>query len=292
MFNMPVVVLVFASILWGLSWLPLKFLNTAGIEGVPLLLVSHSVLALLLVPFGWRFSIIKRNLKSLLAITLVGGSAILCFTYAFIYGEVIRVMVLFYLLPVWGVLGGKIFLGEQPDFVRWLGVVLALVGAFLILGAFNIFSTAPNWIDLVALASGLCFAVNNMVFRAAEHVPLETKLLAMFAGCAGLSFLLLLIGWQQFPETVTDNAWWWLLVYTLTWLLCANLGSQWAVTKMEAGRSSIIIIMELVAAVISALIIAGERLEPLEWVGCVMVMVAAFLEARRPGEPVPLKSAA
>jgi EamA-like transporter family. len=279
--NLPVYVLIGASLLWGLSWLPLRYLNQLGFEGISLLLVSQGILALLFSPFGFRFKLIKDNLKPLLVIALTGGSAILCFTYALIYGDVIRVMVLFYLLPVWGVLGGKFFLGEHPDWIRWLGVVLALGGAFLILGGVSIFNSPPSWIDLMALASGLCFAANNLVFRGVQRLPLSTKLVFMFYGCASISAVLLFLGVEALPVSVAPVHWALLVVYTLSWLLCANIGSQWAVTRMEAGKSSIIIIVELVAAVISAMLIAGERLTLIEWFGCILVVLAAFLEARR-----------
>jgi drug/metabolite transporter (DMT)-like permease len=53
---------------------------------------------------------------------------------------------------------------------------------------------------------------------------------------------------------------------------------------MEAGRSSVLIIMELVAAVASAAVINGARLRPIEWLGGVLIVGAAVIEARRPIE--------
>ncbi|WP_075187374.1 DMT family transporter [Teredinibacter haidensis] len=280
---LPVIVLVLASVLWGLSWLPLKFIHQQGVDGIPLLLISQGALALVFSPFSKLKHYIKEYFTSLLAIALFGGSAILFFTYALIYGDVIRVMVLFYLLPVWGVLGGKFFLGEQPDAVRWLGVFCALTGAVLILGAFEIFARPPSWNDIFALLSGLFFAANNMVFRGVQSLPLAPKLTAMFYGCAFLSAMLILFGVQALPSDLAPASWGWIFLYTFCWLLFANLGSQWAVTRMESGKSSIIIIVELVVAVISALILAGERLSLIEWVGCLLVVAAAFLEAGRAG---------
>ena len=46
---------------------------------------------------------------------LLGGFANLGFTLSMIYGDVIRAMMLFYLAPVWGVLGGALFLGERRN---------------------------------------------------------------------------------------------------------------------------------------------------------------------------------
>lgn len=278
----PVVVLFLSSIIWGLTWLPLKFIHSKGIDGLPLLLVSHAALGVLMLFAQPSLREFKKNLRPLLGIALAGGGAIICFTYALMYGDVIRVMVLFYLLPVWGVLGGWLLLGEPADGLRWIGVVMALLGAYLILGGSQILIEPPSFIDLLALLSGMAFAINNLLFRAVERVGLVIKLSAMFWGCALLAATLLIAGVQSIPITLGYEPWLWVLLYSVTAMLLANLGSQWSVTQMESGKSSVILIMELVAAVVSALLIAGERLEPLEWLGCFLIVAAALLEARRP----------
>lgn len=242
---------------------------------------SQLILALLFTKTGWDLALMRRAWKPTVGIAITGGSAILCFTYALMYGDVVRVMVLFYLLPVWGVLGGRVFLLEPIDRIRWFGVVIAIVGAFLILGGPRIFDSPPTWIDLLALLSGLFFAANNMFFRGAVSLSLPTKLMTMFYGCSVISGLLMLFGAQAWPASLPAVSWGWLVLYTLTWLLLANVGSQWAVTRMEAGRSSIIIIMELVAAVVSAMIISKTNLSLVEWGGCLLVVTAAYLEASR-----------
>jgi drug/metabolite transporter (DMT)-like permease len=74
----------------------------------------------------------------------------------------------------------------------------------------------------------------------------------------------------------------------MAWLLLITFGTQWAVTCMEAGRSSLIIVMELVTAVVSAALLLGETLDAWEWVGGVLVLSAAVLEGRREAEVVPV----
>ena len=277
----PVLVLVFASCLWGLSWLPLKALSGLGFEGISLILFGHFILSVMFFRSGFKLSFIRSHAKPLLGIFIAGGSAILCFTYALIYGDVIRIMILFYLLPVWGVIGGRLFLGEHIDWVRWLGMLFALTGAALILGGPEIFDEPPTWIDFIAFCSGLFFAANNIFFRAADAVPLATKLLAMFVGCSVICMVTLIFTQESVPLDLPVTNYLWLVLYSITWLLIANFLSQWAVTKMEAGRSSIIMIFELFAAVISAMLIGGETMDLLESIGCGLVVIAAFLEAFR-----------
>ena len=92
-------------------------------------------------PFCFTFFRSGKKLTPLFLVALAGGGGIFCFTYALIYGDVVKVMVLFYLLPVWGVLGGYAFLHEKIDGVRKVGVVVAVIGAYLILGGNAVFET-------------------------------------------------------------------------------------------------------------------------------------------------------
>ena len=280
--HLPVFVLFFSSILWGLSWLPLKAINAMGIEGIGLIFFAYGILVLFASPLLFKqITIWKEHKKMMLLIALFGGGANLAFTYALINGEVIRVMVLFYLLPVWGVAGGRLFLKEEIDRWRYLGVFLAISGAFFILGGFKIFDAPPSWMDLIALVSGLFFSMNNLLFRAAQAIPVSSKIGSMFFGCFTMAGLFLLAGVEQFPSGISDHAWLMLVLYAVFWLLAANVGSQWSVTHMEAGRSSIIMILELIAAVLSAALIAGEIMSGIEYMGGALIMTAAFIEAFR-----------
>ena len=280
------VILIFASILWGLSWIPLKYLSKAGLHGLPLILLCYGAMSLMVLPFLWRsLSSVRNHLLPIFGIFVFGGLANLCFNYALIHGEVVRVMVLFYLLPVWGVLGGRFILQEKTDIWRWLGVLLAVGGAYIILGGNNVFSQPPQWMDLVALLSGLFFALNNLLFRAVQHVPLSVKLGALYLGCFVFAFLLMMLG----VETISFASLNWQTVllaigYAIFWLFWANAGSQWAVTKMPAGRSSIIIVMELIAAVVSAIALGGEHLTPQVIIGGALVLSATFSEIFRAQE--------
>lgn len=273
--------LVGASILWGLSWLPLKGLNGLGMGGVALILVAYGAASVPAIAWtfrerhGWR-----GQRHRLWPIALLGGYANLAFSLALVHGEVVRVMVLFYLLPVWGVLGGRLFLGESIDWPRQLAVALALIGALLVLGGPEALSGSLTWIDLVALSSGVAFAGNNLLFRAHQGIPVPSKVAAMLVGCSLLALVMVSTGTAA-PPPPSPAAWAWAGLYGLTWLLLANAGSQWGVTHMEAGRASIIIILELLTAVLSAVTLGGETMSTAETFGGMLILTAAVIEARR-----------
>lgn len=277
--HLATVVLLLSSTLWGLSWIPLKALAGKGLDGLLLIFICYTSMGLLLLPWAWRHrTLFMTHRLALLSIFVAGGLANICFSYALVYGEVMRVMVLFYLLPVWGVLGGRFILRERTNAWRWTGVVLAATGAFILLGGSDILARPPGWLDLVALLAGIFFAATIMLFRAVESVPISVKLNALFGGCALIAGALVLGDGSTLAALPSADAWLWAVVYGMTWLLLANVGSQWAVTQLPAGRSAILMIMELVAAVVSALWIGGEVLTPQIVIGGLLIVSATVIE--------------
>jgi drug/metabolite transporter (DMT)-like permease len=284
--SLPVIVLFISSVGWGLTWLPIKYLNVQGIEGPFLVLIAFTAASLCLLPVFLR----QRqqwlpHLNFVLLIALFGGFANLAFQVAIYHGDVIRVMILFYLLPVWSVLGGVLFLKESIDAKRIFTVIAALLGAFLILGGFALFQQPPGWIDLLAIGSGFAFAMNNLLFRATQTIPLTSKVTAMFAGCAILIGGFFLFGTNS-VSTYSTGSLWLTILYGIVWLTLITFGTQWGVTRIQAGRASIIIVMELVVAVISAAIILQQTMSLIEIVGGLLVVSAAIIEGAR--EDVPL----
>ncbi|MCK9530270.1 MAG: DMT family transporter [Gammaproteobacteria bacterium] len=279
--TLPVALLVTSAFLWGLSWWPLKHFNAQGIDGLPLIAVAYGVAAVVLLPWLWSERRRYRGERRLAwLMVLLGGYANLAFAEAMILGEVVRAMMLFYLAPVWGVLGGRVFLGEHIDRQRAVGVVLALAGAFLVLGAWGVLATRPTPVDFLAITAGMAFALNNVATRAAQRIPTATKSGVVFAGCALMA--LLLMGAQATPMPVVPASGWASLAgFGLGWLLLATLLTQWAVTRLETGRASIILITELLVAVVSATLIGGETLGSKELAGGTLIFAAALIEARR-----------
>jgi drug/metabolite transporter (DMT)-like permease len=69
------------------------------------------------------------------------------------------------------------------------------------------------------------------------------------------------------------------------WMMAAMAFTAYGVTHLEAGRAAILLVFELVAAVISAMWIAGERLDGVEWIGAALIVAAALLEVRSDTKP-------
>jgi drug/metabolite transporter (DMT)-like permease len=281
----PVLVLLASSVAWGLTWIPLKYFAGFGLQGVNVTLVGYGSVGVLSLPWlAYRWRSWRRAWPLMLLLSTFGGLANLAFASAVVSGDVVRVMVLFYLLPAWGVLGGWLLLGERVDALRKLTVTGALGGAFLILGGVRILAERPSVADVLAVLSGMSLALNNVLFRKLADIAVPDKIASMFAGCLMWALPLTLLGVQGLPAAVPAEVWLELVGFGLVWLFIATVGTLWGVAHMEAGKSSVLIIMELVTAVASAAVINGARLRPIEWLGGVLIVGAAVIEARRPIE--------
>lgn len=283
---LPILALLLSAILWGLAWWPLKRFAALGVDGVPLTLVVYGSVGVVLLPLLLRERPLWRGKgRLLLWLCLLGGYSNLAFVNSLIYGEVVRAMMLFYLAPVWGVLGGRLLLNEPIDVRRALGVVLAIGGAALVLGGSKLLASAPQPVDLLALSSGLAFGLGNVAARAACHLPMSSKAAAVFLGGAVMAALLLLTTGTPLPA-ISPAVTALLALFGLGWLLLGTFGSIWAVGRLGAGRASVILAVELVVAVVSATLIGDESLEWDEAIGGGLILLAALLEGwRSPHRP-------
>jgi drug/metabolite transporter (DMT)-like permease len=278
--RLAVFALLVAGLLWGLTWMPFRYFGTQGLNGLTFTLVAYGLVGACVLP--WL--IVKRadwlpQGRTVLLIALAGGGANVCFTSALMAGEVVRVMLLFYMAPVWGVIGGRLAFNEPITRLRIAAVVAAIVGAFLLLGGPAIFDTPPTWVDALALASGVLYASQNIFALAANRTPLYVKALCIYIGCAALAAVLVPLTGQVLPALPATLVWQ-LVAFAGIWMMAAMVLTVYGVSHLEAGRSAILLVFELVAAMVSAMWIGGERLNGLEWVGAALITSAALVEAR------------
>lgn len=290
----PIAVLFLASVLWGSAWIPLNAIESVGISHSLLLLLAYCVASVLTALILWRqwhrgLPDWQHNKVLLAGIFLVGGLANASFSLALLEGNVVRVMVLFYLLPVWSTLLGRLFLHETVGISKTLMIMLALLGVVLVAGIqpgsdwrSALLQTPWGMGDTLGLIAGFTYAANNILFRKGHQVALTLKAESMLLGAA--FFMLLSWLWQtetgavELPSEVSASAVLLAMLYGATWLLAVSFGSQWGVSHLPASRSSLIIIMELVTAVLTAWWLGEAQLSLWGWLGCFCIMLAALMD--------------
>jgi drug/metabolite transporter (DMT)-like permease len=277
--GLAVSALLGGAVLWGLFWWPLKELNAAGIHGSFVQAVAYGLPALVLLPWAWRNPPRRSQAGLLLLIALLGGWANASFATSLTYGSVVRVLLLFYLAPVWSILAARLFLGEPFTRLRLTALGLALAGLAFTLGGPDILAAPLSAIDLLALSSGLAFALNNVAIRAGHELPDASRAVAVFAGCAAIS--LGFMGWNDQSVPALDALHLLALAaLALGWVLPGTLATFYGVARLDAGKAAILLLAELVVGVFSAVLIGNETLAPQEAVGGALILTAAVIEAR------------
>lgn len=209
---------------------------------------------------------------------LAAGWTNLSYVLAVIDGEVMRVLLLFYLSPLWTLLLAKLLLDEPAGRRGLFVIVLSLAGAFVMLWHPAQGLPLPqNTAEWLGFSSGFCFALTNVLTRRATHLSLEAKSFAIWGGVAVLALMLLPFWNTTLPSPAQITVPHWLLMLWLgVVLMVTTLLVQYGVTHTRVTRASVIFLFELVVASISSYLLAGEVLTAHEWIGGAMIVAAAI----------------
>ncbi len=277
---MPVFALLLAASLWGMTWIPYREFHASGLDGLSIVLLAYGAAALAWAPGLWRG---RQTLtgagRDVAWLMLTAGVSNLAFALSMIHGDVIRAMLLFYLSPMWGVLGGALLLGERLTRRRVTGLLAALSGGVFIFGQEAFAGSPLAWIDLVAVAAGFFFALGNIFSRKCAQVDAAARTALVFAGGAAISAVFMVATMQPWPEDVAAKA----LVLTagfgVVWIGLAIWLAHAALRYIEVGRASIIMTTELFVLVLSAFWLDGAVPEWYEWVGGALIFSSVMMEA-------------
>lgn len=285
----PVFSLLLAATLWGVIWYPLRLLETAGLSGLWTTLVCYGAALLLgLLPGVARLGELRHQPLLLLVLALGAGWCNVAFVLAVLEGTVVRVLLLFYLSPIWAVLLAWLILGERLSAQARGVFVLAIVGALIMLWDPAIGMPWPSEPgDWLAVTAGLGFALSNVMIRRLQQVSVPIKTLSSWVGVLVITVVMLLFnGGLNLPE-VSGGVW--LGAAALGWfgIVIMTLAVQYGVTHMPVHRSAVILLFELVAGAVSAGLLTEEVVRPLEWLGGALIIAAAYWAARLPHEEGP-----
>ena len=268
-----------SGIVWGVIWWPLKYFGGFGLTGHAIGLTAYTMVAIATLPLVWRERHQWRPEFGLLVlIGLFFGFANMAFTSALMSGSVVRAMLLFYLLPAWGAIGGAIFLKERITPRRLIAVLLSLCGVIVIMGGIDIFLLPWSVADLAALSAGLFYTAAAIANRKARAIPLVSRTLVSFVGCSLVAVCGLALSVPVIPE-LSLQTWGLLALFAFIWLLGGTMLTTFGVTYIQASRAAVLQVVELLVAVLSAILLGGEVLSLTDCLGAVLIVTATLIEA-------------
>lgn len=281
--------LLFGALCWGIIWYPYRLMDEAGVSGIVSSFYTYTIATLLAGMYSirhWR-SMFKLP-ASILLLSLVAGWTNLSYVLAIIDGEVMRVMLLFYLSPLWTLILAHFMLGEKTHGPGLLAIAASLLGAYIMLYDSTSGSVLPlpqNQAEWLALSSGFGFSLTNVLTRKSVHLSLRAKSFAIWMGVILMCLIAMPMVKVPMVSPLQISITSWLVMTAIALLLIAATWLvQYGVTKIEATRASVLFLFELVVAAIAAYYLADEQMDFREWLGGGLIVLAAIFAAFNHGE--------
>jgi len=277
--------LLFGACFWGVVWYPYRIIEEAGVSGIALSFYSYLIaiaIAGVLFTKDWRNVLALP--KSIIWLSMFAGWANLSYVLAVLDGHVMRVILLFYLSPLWTLILAHFWLKERTNLKGIAVIFIALLGASIMLydvsGESGFLPIPRSESDWFALSSGMAFGIANVITRKTEQLSVLTKSYAVWLGVIVMSLICIPIFNESLPVPSFFNAKdWGILTLISLVLVFGTLATQYGVTNIAANRASVIFLFELVVAAIASYTLAGEVMTPNEWVGGGLIIAAAFVAA-------------
>jgi drug/metabolite transporter (DMT)-like permease len=277
--------LLFGALCWGIIWFPYRLMAEAGVSGVASSFYTYSIAMIVAAIYFakyWR-GIFKLPL-SIIWLSVVAGWTNLSYVLAVIDGEVMRVMLLFYLSPLWTLILAHYWLKERTNMRGLIIIAMSLLGAFIMLHDFSGQSGAwplpKNTAEWLGLSSGLGFSLTNVITRQSTHLSIRAKSFAVWVGVVAVALVFMPFAKESLPAPGFFSLTNWLVMFVIAMLLmAATLLVQYGVTQITATRASVLFLFELVVAAIASYYLAHEIMTINEWIGGSLIVIAAIFSA-------------
>lgn len=281
---LPSLCLLFNALVWGTAWWPFQTMHAAGLAAP---LATSMIYALLtaVTLVCWRHSLralLQHRVLWLLAFT--SGLTNVSFNMAASTGDVVRVILLFYMMPAWTVLLAWRFLGERPDVYALLRLLLAFTGMAMVIvpaqASWQTLTANMGLPEALALVGGFGFACSNVTLRRSFHTPSIARMLAMFVGCMTVGLLTAVIGVfsDWLPGIPSPQPIW--IACILGMAILVGIGTwalQYGASRMPTSTTSLLLLSEVLFASSSAWLLSATTITPRMVLGGLLIVGGALL---------------
>ena len=283
--NYPNFTVIFSCLFWGTYWIPLRYIDSDNKASVWPIALSFVLLSLVLIKnlkksfFQFFY---KKNYFFVIG-CFFAALGIALYSESLLRGEIAKVVVLFYLAPIWGTIFAKIFLNQSLKINRILSILLGLFGLEIMIGFEKGIFFPKSIVEFIAIFAGVSWALAMTLFHLSKTTTSleKTSLTGLFIS---ITFLLLCFipGGRTFELPVNlinfDILYIWILLFTIIWLLPSILLTYFSVEVLDPGRINILLAFEVVVGFISAAMLTNEIIGLRELLGAVFVISACFVD--------------
>ena len=273
--------------IWGLFWLPLRYLDNNGVEGIWAVALTMATTLVIAVPVAlWKSTLPKEAWRWFLLLGIGMGTSAIFYFAAIILTDVIRAVFLFYMLPIWATIASWLIYGERISRRQLIAILFALLGLYLLLGGDGGWPIPRNLGDWFGLLSGILWALSLTLLRGNPGIDPYLATAAPFLFGTPIAivigmFLLVIVpesasAWPEFSHV------WPLLPASLLFgivvLWPSLFGQIWGARHVSAPSAALLTMSEILLATLSSWFLIGSSLTPLAIVGACFIFTAAIVD--------------
>ena len=173
----PNLTVVIACLFWGTYWIPLRLIDSNNESSVWPIALSFLIISIILCK-NFKEIInslfLKKNYYFLLG-CFFAALGIALYSESLLRGEIAKVVVLFYLCPIWGTIFSKILLKKNFTLNRYLSIILGIFGLEIIIGFEKGIFLPSSIVEWIAILAGISWALGTTFFHLAKPTSSSEK---------------------------------------------------------------------------------------------------------------------
>ena len=276
------------AFLWGCAATAAKLLLVRRVDTILLVQtrVTFSVILMAAVLSVVRRDLMRVRLNDLWRMALLGVVAIAGanYTYYVVIREasVATAILLQYTAPLFVMMYAALTHEEELTAAKFIAAGLALSGCYFAVGGIGAAGGLPAGALAIGILSAVCFAFMTVFTRhLLAKYSVWTVMLYGF-GFASLFWLVINPPWRVMEESPGPDTWLALVGLAIISVLLPYMLFFAGLRHVVSSRAIIIATLEPVTAIVTAALVAGERLSTVQGIGAVLVIGAiAMLQVRR-----------
>ena len=282
----PDVSVLVAAGVWGTIWIPLRQLGAGGWDSGAAAAASCVLAVAAMTPF------VARRWRAVLVVSpqvwLVGflfGFGLALYWEGLIRGNVARVTLLFYMMPVWTAVLARFLNGEAITRRRVIGIVLGVAGMLVVFSR-NGWLPVPSGIgDFMGLLSGLAWSIGIVLCArpGMEKTTLSQVFISLAIMAPGIYVLSILPGSRDSMVAFDAGSGLAMMLFLLAalgliWLLAGMMMTLYGAERLSPGKVAIFLMVEVVIAIVTSAALIDEPFGAREIAGATLILGASLVE--------------
>lgn len=279
--SMPALLAFIAAVLWGVWWIPIRYLETLGMSGAwgSVVMNGGVVLAALL----WmvlRGIPPRLGYRALIGAAFV-GVAVSTYSIALTMGDVVRIVLLFYLAPAWSKIIEWAFMGRGWSTTSTITLLASFAGAYLVLGG-EISLQAFGMGDVLAILSGMAWSLGAaFIFVGGRANVISLSFVTAFSAMLiGLGFVWLGqgAGWGSFVWPGAGIGVGIGAGFGVIYVLPILALTLWSAQRLSPAVITFLLTAEILSGIISGTLLLDEPFGLMQAGGACLILAAAMVE--------------